>query len=256
MKIVVAGKGGSGKSTVSALLAKSLGMKGYRVIVIDADESNYGLHRLVGTDEPKELMDHLGGKGAIGKRLRDAMSDDHKLELLGTRWRIDDIPAECLALNGDLALMQIGKVKHFSEGCACPMGVLSREFLTHLDLHAGEVAIVDTEAGVEHIGRGIEAGSDMVLMVVDPSYESVRLSGKVTSMVKEAGKPTYIVLNKMTALEEAHLRMELDEGCIAASLPLDPSLGRAGLLGGEVDTCVDGTERLTDFIIARMGEGA
>ncbi|NLU45450.1 MAG: P-loop NTPase, partial [Euryarchaeota archaeon] len=62
MKIIVSGKGGSGKSTVSSLLALDLVRRGRRVLVVDADESNFGLEALLGLDGSGELMDCLGGK--------------------------------------------------------------------------------------------------------------------------------------------------------------------------------------------------
>ena len=45
MKVLICGKGGSGKSTIAALLAKCVSRRGYQVLVVDSDESNYGLHR-------------------------------------------------------------------------------------------------------------------------------------------------------------------------------------------------------------------
>ncbi|KPJ51676.1 MAG: ATP-binding protein, partial [Dehalococcoidia bacterium DG_18] len=50
MKIAVCGKGGSGKSAIVTLLAKGLREKGYKVLVVDSDESNSGLYRMLGFD--------------------------------------------------------------------------------------------------------------------------------------------------------------------------------------------------------------
>ena len=55
MKITVCGKGGCGKSTVSALLAKEFERMGKTVLVADSDESNYGLHRQTGSKTSKRL---------------------------------------------------------------------------------------------------------------------------------------------------------------------------------------------------------
>ena len=55
-----------------------------------------------------------------------------------------------------IRLVAIGKILQSLEGCACPMGVLSREFLKKLRLKDKEITIVDMEAGVEHFGRGVE----------------------------------------------------------------------------------------------------
>jgi len=62
MKILICGKGGSGKSTITAVLSKNLIDSGYRVLVVDADESNFGLSALLGLADPKELMEQIGGK--------------------------------------------------------------------------------------------------------------------------------------------------------------------------------------------------
>jgi CO dehydrogenase maturation factor len=62
-KIAICGKGGSGKSTVVALLAGGLRDRGYRVLVIDSDESNPGLYRVLGLEKrPEPLLELVGGK--------------------------------------------------------------------------------------------------------------------------------------------------------------------------------------------------
>ena len=55
MKIAVCGKGGCGKSTVTSLLAKALARRGKEILVIDSDESNYGLHRQLGMKLPRDF---------------------------------------------------------------------------------------------------------------------------------------------------------------------------------------------------------
>jgi CO dehydrogenase maturation factor len=56
MKILICGKGGSGKSTIASLLAKDQQKKGCRIIVVDADESNYGLSAQLGLNAPQKLI--------------------------------------------------------------------------------------------------------------------------------------------------------------------------------------------------------
>lgn len=57
MKFVICGKGGSGKSTVSALIAQQMASRGEKVLVVDTDESNFGLYKQLGLPQPKDFMD-------------------------------------------------------------------------------------------------------------------------------------------------------------------------------------------------------
>ncbi|MBC8459401.1 MAG: hypothetical protein H8D67_15530 [Deltaproteobacteria bacterium] len=71
MKISVCGKGGSGKSALTTLLANQAISRGFGVIVVDSDESNSGLFKMLGFEYPPvPLMELVGGK----KKLREKMS--------------------------------------------------------------------------------------------------------------------------------------------------------------------------------------
>jgi len=77
MKIEVSGKGGSGKSTLSVLMARSLARLGYRVLLVDGDESNVGLESLLGTPSPVHLLEYLGGKKGFKEKLNQQMMMDN-----------------------------------------------------------------------------------------------------------------------------------------------------------------------------------
>ena len=67
MRILACGKGGSGKSTVTALMAQVLRDKGYKVHVLDGDASNLGLYWMLGFERnPDALIDFYGGKESSG----------------------------------------------------------------------------------------------------------------------------------------------------------------------------------------------
>lgn len=199
MKISVCGKGGSGKSTVVVLLADEALKRGYRVLVVDADESNAVLFRMLGFDQPPiPLMEFLGGKRGLKEKMsRPSLLAESDIP-------IESIPQQHLLKRNGLLLVSIGKILQSLEGCACPMGVLSREFLKKLRLKKDELVIVDMEAGVEHFGRGVEASLDSVLIVVEPSFESLELAGRVNSMAASIGiKNIWAVLNKVSSPEIA-----------------------------------------------------
>ena len=217
MKISVCGKGGSGKSTVVALLANEARAKGYRVLVVDSDESNSGLFRMLGFDHPPvPLMELVGGK----KSLKQKMASTNVLS--ETQIATAHIPEQYLLQKNGLKLVAIGKILQSLEGCACPMGVLSREFLKKLTLETDELAIVDMEAGVEHFGRGVDTSIDSVLIVVEPPLESVNVGQKIHDLASGIGvKNVWAVLNKVPSEEIAmRLKAELQKrrievvGCI------------------------------------------
>ena len=192
MKVSICGKGGSGKSTVVALLAQEFQRRGMRVLVVDSDESNSGLYEMLGLDgPPRPLMALAGGRKNVRGALRGesaSVGDARETPVLARdAIRPDDLPADCVRTRDGVRLVAVGKIHQALEGCACPIGLLSREFLKRLILAEDEVAVIDMEAGIEHFGRGIETSIDATVAVVEPSLESVRLAEKVQSLAAASG---------------------------------------------------------------------
>jgi len=164
IKISVCGKGGSGKSTLVSLLAKAAQARKLTTLVVDSDESNSGLFRMLGLDKPPiPLMTLVGGKEGIKEKMNQSSV------LSETNITLEQIPYGYIKEKNGLKLISIGKIHQALEGCAGPMGVLSHEFLKKLRLGKDEKAIVDMEAGIEHFGRGIDNSIDAVLVVVESS---------------------------------------------------------------------------------------
>ncbi|OAQ20054.1 P-loop NTPase [Thermosulfurimonas dismutans] len=213
MKIVICGKGGSGKSTLTALLAEFLAEQNRGVLVVDADESNPGLHRLLGFESPpRTLMDLLGGKDSVREKLRRKIREGKEEVSLFEKERIfpEDIPKDFRRQRGNCLLVVVGKVVEAREGCACPMGVVAREFMKRLETPSGEIVLVDTEAGVEHFGRGLETAVDGVLAVVEPSLESVMLAERIRDLATGSGARFMgVVLNRLTPEAEAIVEEEI-----------------------------------------------
>lgn len=164
MKHTICGKGGSGKSTITAL--------------------------------PKTFVDYFGGKAAVMEKL--AGSPQNMPMLFDQPWKLEDIPADYVSEKDGVLLMSPGKNETANEACACPFNAIMVQFVPMLQLADDEVVLMDMEAGIEHFGRGTDNATDVILMIVDPSYESIKLSKKVAEIENQLGKPIYYVLNKAT----------------------------------------------------------
>jgi len=255
MKISVCAKGGSGKSTIVTLLANEARNRGSRVLIVDSDESNSGLYRMLGFEQPPiPLMELIGGKASLKKIMGkpDIFAAD--------KIPVDDIPPGYLLKNGNTMLVSIGKILQSLEGCACPMGVLSREFLKKVVVNDGEVVIIDMEAGVEHFGRGVETSIDNVLIVVEPPWESMEVAAKIHGMSSGSGiKNTWAVLNKIPNEEmRQRLEAELDKrgikviGCVYLDQEIfmasvDGRVPKQGAAANEI-------KGVMNFILAKTGE--
>jgi CO dehydrogenase maturation factor len=225
MKIIICGKGGSGKSSIAALLTFALGRRGKKVLLVDADESNIGLYRMLGLDLPESLIESFGGKkGFQIKTNRSGLTLGGESALFERGMTAENLPDHCIASFNGIRVMSIGKILHFGEGCACPMGKLFRMLFSSLHIGEDELVIVDTAAGVEHFGRNLDGQCDHVLCVVDPSYESMMMAKRVASFATEGGLPLSIVLNKVTDEIEKDLMAALTEFPIIGRLPLSNSI--------------------------------
>ena len=195
MKISVCGKGGSGKSTIVSLLAE----------------------RLAAAE--KEV-------------LKDMMLSDFTHQFFEGQWKLDDIPEGYYTEKNGIKLMVSGKIHQANEGCACAMGTVMKQFVSSLALEENQIAILDMEAGIEHFGRGLDDEVDVILMVCDPSYESVQLAAKIRELGEKLQKPVYYVLNKMDEMSRVVMTQAIrDPERILTILPAAPELTAAALLG-------------------------
>jgi CO dehydrogenase maturation factor len=214
-KIAICGKGGSGKSVLTALLAFALKGRGMKVIVIDVDDSNVGLHRMLGLRSPPEpLIDYMGGKARVEKEIEARIKSgvpENLVNLFIKDLAVKDLPRKYISSTGGIRLVTVGKIHMALEGCACPMGIVSRSFLSALKLGADEVGIADMEAGVEHFGRGVETGVDIVLIAVEPSLDSLDVAAKIAALSAQINiGDVWAVISKAPSKQVVdYLRMEL-----------------------------------------------
>jgi len=257
-KIAVCGKGGSGKSVIVRLLADGIRARGLRVLVVDADESNTGLHRMLGFDSPPSpLIGLLGGKQKLEEEIEArirAGESEMSLELIREEMPVANIPPEYILETDGIKLVNIGKILMALEGCACPMGIVSRSFLKKLRLQADEIAIVDLEAGVEHFGRGVETSVDCVLVIVEPSLDSLEIAERISELAAQIQiADVWVILNKITSEEIAtRLTDYLNKKDISVigSIHQDPEIFESCLEGRPIHgrVAAEDVSKILDFL--------
>lgn len=197
-RIVVVGKGGVGKSTLTALLARMLARGGAGVLAIDADEQR-NLGATLGLD-----LDVLAGLVPV------SAAGDYVEEKTGAR------PGEgaggMLRLNPDTAdivdrlsitgpdgvrLLVMGGVQRAGGGCLCPENALLAAAIAGMRLRHDEVVLMDTHAGVEHFGRALARGFDSALVVVEPTFNATQVGIETARLARELGiGDIHLVINR------------------------------------------------------------
>jgi CO dehydrogenase nickel-insertion accessory protein CooC1 len=182
------GKGGSGKTTITILLARAIRSMGYEVCVVDADSSNLGIHAAMGLDEaPKELIGHFGGMVFNGGAVTCPVDDPTPLP--GAELRLEEIPPSVAARSAEgIFLLVLGKMGAMGVGAGCdgPIAKIARD----LRLRSGDeepVTLIDFKAGFEDSARGAITSLDWVVVVVDPTNTSVRIAGDMRRIVNDLG---------------------------------------------------------------------
>jgi CO dehydrogenase maturation factor len=250
-KIAVCGKGGVGKSTIVILLANALREAGYSVLVLDTDESNPGLYRMFGFDkQPKALMTVLS-------RLPSGKKEVTAKWLTPDRITVADIPSEYMLGGDGFKFLMVGKIEDPFQGCACSMANIAGDLVGKLAVQDKELVLIDIEAGIESFGRGVERNVDTVLIVVEPSFESMAIAEKITYMAEGMGiSRVSAILNKVPS-DKVRQRMaeELDKKSVKTlgAIYFDPELSEAGF-EGSIPVSSTATEEMKAIAELLLGE--
>ena len=220
MKIAITGKGGVGKTTLSALLSYIYASEGKKVIAVDADP-DANLAAALGI--PAEDIENLRPIAELADLIeeRTGAKPGSSGGIFKINPRVDDIPEGFGYKFDNTTLLIMGKSKSAASGCYCPEHALLRRLLKHLIIDRDEVVIVDMEAGIEHLTRGTTEGIDAFIVVVEPGQRSIQTAVTVKRLANELGvKKVYVVGNKV--------RNDKDEEFIKNNLGGTVYLGKMG----------------------------
>jgi len=219
VKIAISGKGGTGKTTIAACLARYYASKKYKVIAVDADP-DANLASALGIDyktalkitpliEMKDLIEERtgakpGGYGAFFK----------------LNPKVDDIPQKFGIDIDGVRLLVAGTIKAGGSGCYCPENVFLKSLFRHLVIRSEEIVILDMEAGIEHLGRGTCENMDALIIVVEPGLRSIQTAWTVRKMSRDLGiKTLFVVVNKLrTSGEEKLIKDNLSDFTILGKI--------------------------------------
>jgi len=202
MKIAITGKGGVGKTTLSAVLSYIFASEGKRVIAVDADpDANLAAAFGLSREETEKIKPIAEMTWLVEERTGAKPGTSGGIFKLNPR--VDDIPAEYGYRFDNITLLITGKSKEAASGCYCPENVFLRRLLKHLIAERNEVVIVDMEAGIEHLTRGTAEAVDAFIVVVEPGQRSIQTATTVKEMAKGLGvKEVLVVANKIRGMED------------------------------------------------------
>lgn len=222
MKIVIAGKGGVGKTTLAGTLARVFEEAGFDVLAVDSDPS-MNLHTSLGLENPTPIS-----------RLKELITERTVVAsgIYNLSPKVDDIPENYSAKKGKLRLIVMGTIEEGGSGCICPENAFLRALLRHLVLKRSEVLVLDTEAGVEHLGRKTAEKFDLMLVLAEPSAKAIEVADRVKELAKQIGiKKIFAVGNKIASEEQKKFVQDNLGLEILGVIPFDEAVQRCDMLG-------------------------
>lgn len=215
MKIAVTGKGGVGKTTFAATLARLYAEEGKNVLAADVDpDANLGLALGFSEEELAQIVPITKMRKLIEERTGATQGN----QFYNLNPKVSDIPDTYGKVFGGVRLLVLGTVDTAGSGCVCPEHVMLKRIINHLVMRSDDVVILDMEAGLEHLGRGTTEGMDQFVVVIEPGARSIQTYKNVKRLAAGLGvKQVRVVANKV--------RNEEDEEFIRSRIPAEDFLG-------------------------------
>ena len=231
LKIAVSGKGGVGKTTLSALLCQLYASEGRKVLAVDADpDANLGMALGFSRSELNQATTIAQDRKLIKERTGAEPGTIGGLFSLNPK--VNDIPEKYVIENNGIKLLQIGQTAAGGSGCYCPENTLIKTLLKHLVVESDETVIVDFEAGLEHLSRGTAQGVSAFIVVVEPGQRSFQTAQATVKLAQDLGvNKLFAVANKVMPGQEEAIRQALNFLPLLGILPYDAAAVTADLAG-------------------------
>jgi len=188
-RVVITGKGGVGKTTLTSCLATQLARSGITVLAVDEDPQMNLPHALgLGVEEAGRIVPLNLNNGYIEEKtgIRPGASSWGAMFKLNPD--VNDV-VERFGINvaTNLNLLVMGTVKQAGGGCLCAENVLLDSTIRHLALRNNEAILLDTQAGVEHFGRALAKGFNHCLVVSDDTFNALTVAEHSAKLARESG---------------------------------------------------------------------
>jgi len=248
VKIAVSGKGGVGKTTLTAMLAYLFAKDGYSVTAIDCD-SAINLPSALGVRDKVKPLAEL--KEVIQQRV---------VGPFGTflyNPKVDDVFEEYSAKNEyGIRVLVLGTIEKGGEGCFCPENAFLRAILRHAIFKEKDVLLLDMEAGIEHLGRGTARGVDLLIAVVEPGVRAIETLKRIEKLADDIEiQKIAIVVNKFIDTPKSRELLEKIHHPILGIIPYNQCFVQADMenippyeLGCELDAFKEIKEKLLEII--------
>ena len=232
MKIAVTGKGGVGKTTFSAVLARLYADEGRKVLTADVDpDANLGMALGFSPTELEGLTPISKMRALIAERTGAGAETFGKFFKINPK--VDDIPDMLAIEKNGVKLLVMGTIETGGSGCVCPEHVMLKQVISHLIVQREDVVIMDMEAGLEHLGRGTADIMDQFIVVVEPGERSIQTYHKVVELAKDLRiSKVRVVANKVRSAEdEAYLKSRIPEECLLGFIHYETDVAEADRAG-------------------------
>lgn len=255
MKVAVSGKGGVGKTTISASLARLLAQSHDKVYAVDADPDAC-LAAAVGISEETikehlplvELKSVIDEKSAGGGAFFSLNPD------------VDDVLENYSIVKDNICFLRMGGIKSGGSSCYCRENTFLHAILGTLLLGKRDAVILDMGAGIEHLTRGTASGVDAMLVVVEPSKNSVNTAKLVKQLCNDLGiKKVKVIGNKIRSpKEEDFIRSNFSDEEILGFVAFDDGIWESAMEQGPASSMegplFQSMKTIHDRLLREVGE--